>query len=78
MGAVHSVPTSYLRYPYTSLLPVYSPQDIRTRQLEDNLIGSFLRAKEIGDQPPSTQKGPKWCKMVQLWNQLFVKNGAFY
>ena len=48
----------------TSLLPVHSPQDIRTRQLEDNLIGPFLRAKEIGDQPPSIQKGPKWRKMV--------------
>ena len=52
----------------TSLLPVYSPQDVRTRQLEDNLIGPFLRAKEIGDQPPSMQKGPKGRKMVQLWN----------
>ena len=33
----------------TSLSPVYSPQDIQTRQLEDNLVGPFLRAKEIGD-----------------------------
>ena len=62
----------------TSLLPVYSPQDIRTRQLEDNLIGHFLRAKEIGDQSPPIEKGPKWHKMVQLWNQLFVKNGTLY
>ena len=43
-----------------------------------NLIGPFLRAKEIGEQPPSIQKGPKWRKMVQLWNQLFVKNGTLY
>ena len=62
----------------TSLLPVYSPQDIRTKQLRDNLVGPFLRAKEIGDQPPSMQSGPKWRKMVQLWNQLFVKNGTLY
>ena len=62
----------------TSLSPVYSPQDIRIRQLEDNLVGPFLRAKEIGDQPPSIQKGPKWRKMVQLWNQLLVKYGALY
>ena len=37
----------------TSLLPVYSLGDIRTKQLQDNLVGSFLRAKENGDQPPS-------------------------
>ena len=24
------------------------------------------------------QKGPKWHKMVQLWNHLFVKNGVLY
>ena len=39
---------------------------------------TFLRAKKIGDQPPSIQKGPKWHKMVQLWNQLFVKDVALY
>ena len=61
----------------TSLLSVYSPQDILTRQLKDNLVGPFLRAKETGDQPPSIQKGPKWHKMVQLWNQLFVKMGLY-
>ena len=92
-GKLHSNADAMSRLPYmncesdipdvsvvanTSLLPVYSPQDIRTRQLEDNLIGPFLRAKEIGDQPPSIQKGPKWHKMVQLWNQLFVKNGTLY
>ena len=24
------------------------------------------------------QKGPKWHKMVQLWNQPFVKDGTLY
>lgn len=56
----------------------YSPQDIQTKQLEDNLVRPFQRAKETSNQPLATQKGPKWCKMVQLWTQLFVKNRVLY
>ena len=62
----------------TSLLPVYTSQDIQTKQLQDNLIGPFLRAKEAGNQPPLLPNGPKWCEMVQLWNQLLVKDGVLY
>ena len=61
----------------TSLLPVYSPQDIRTRQLEDNLIGRFLRAKEIGDQPPSIQKGPKWRKWYNFGTNCLLRMGLY-
>ena len=62
----------------TSILPVYSSQEIRVKQLQDHLVGPFLRAKENGDQAPSDKTGPKWHKMVQLWDQLFVKDGALY
>ena len=62
----------------TSLLPVYSPHDIQTKQLQHDLVGPFLTAKENDDQPPSVKEGPKWRKMIQLWNQLFVKNGVLY
>ena len=56
----------------------YSPQDIQTKQLEDNLVGPFQRTKETGNQPLAIQKGPKCYKMVQLWTQLFVKNRVLY
>ena len=62
----------------TSFLPIYSSQDIRAKQLQDQFVGPFLRAKENGDQAPSDKTGPRWHKMVQLWDQLFVKDGALY
>ena len=62
----------------TSFLPIYSSQDIRAKQLQDQFVGPFLRAKENGDQAPSDKTGPRWRKMVQLWDQLFVKDGALY
>ena len=30
------------------------------------------------DDPPSVNNGLKWHKMVQLWNQLIIKDGALY
>ena len=33
----------------TSILPVYSSQEIRAKQLQDHFVGPFLRAKENGD-----------------------------
>ena len=62
----------------TSFLPVYSSQDIQTKQLQDHLVGPFLMAKETGNQPPFLHNGPKWRKMVQLWKQLLVKDGVLY
>jgi len=60
----------------TSLLPAYTTQDLRKCQLEDDLVGSFLRAKEAGKQPHSGQGEPSWRKMAQLWDQLLIKDGA--
>ena len=59
-------------------MPVYSQHDIQTKQLQDDLVAHFLTAKENDYQPPSVKEGPKWHKMIQLWNQLFVKNGVLY
>lgn len=61
-----------------ALRPVYSFQDIRSKQLQDDLVGPFLRSKERNDQPPSASGGPRWRKMVQLYDQLCVKNGVLY
>jgi len=36
-----------------SFVPSYSSLDVCTKQLQDNLVGSFLRAKEKNDQVPS-------------------------
>ena len=59
----------------TSLSSTYTFQDLRNQQLEDSLVGPFLRAKEAGNLPPSAHGGPKWRKMVQFWDQLLVNDG---
>ena len=61
-----------------SLLPVYSSQDIWTKQLQDDLVGPFLRAKENDDQPPTTATGSRWRRMFQIWDQFFVEDGVLY
>jgi len=43
--------------------------------LGDSLARPFLRAKEAGALPPPAHKGPKWKKMIQLWDQLCIWNG---
>ena len=43
----------------TSLSPTYTFQDLRNQQLEDSLVGPFLRAKEAGNLPPSAHGGLK-------------------
>ena len=40
-------------------------------------MGPFLRLKEQ-DSQASSGDGPKWCKMVQLWDQLCVREGVLY
>ena len=57
---------------------VLSHLDMRAEQLQDNLVGPFLRVKEKSDQVPSVIGGAKWCRMTQLWDQLFIKDGALY
>ena len=39
-------------------------------------ITVFLRAKEDSNDPPPVNNGLKWHKMVQLWDQLIVKDGT--
>ena len=62
----------------TSFVPSCSSLDVRTEQLRDGLVGPFLRAKEKGDSVPSIGNGPKWRRMAQLWDQLFIKDGVLY
>ena len=54
-------------------LPAYAPQDVRDRQLVDSLVGPLLKAKEANEKPQFESGDPKWCKLVQLWDQLFIK-----
>ena len=54
-------------------LPAYAPQDVRDCQLADSLVGPLLKAKEANEKPQFESGDPKWCKLVQLWDQLFVK-----
>ena len=49
-------------------LPAYAPQNIRDHQLAESLVGPLLSV--TGD--------PKWCKLIQLWDQLFVKDGILW
>jgi len=49
----------------TSLLPAYTTQDLQNCQLEDDLVGPFLRAKEAGKQPQSGQGEPSWRAIME-------------
>jgi len=59
----------------TTLLSVYSPQEVWANQLNDDLVGPFLTSKEQGGQPPTSGNGPK---MIQLRDKLCVRNGVLY
>ena len=59
-------------------LSAYDPQDTRDRQLAESLIGPLLKAKEANEKPQFVTGDPRWCKLVQLWDQLFVKDGILW
>ena len=61
-----------------SFVPSCSSLDVRTEQLQDGLVGPFLKAKEKVDSVPSIGNGPKWHRMAQLWDRLFIKDGVLY
>ena len=54
---------------FTSLLPTHGPQEIRELQLQDELIGPLLNAKETAVKPSVTSKSdPKYHKLIQIWD----------
>ena len=58
-----------------------SIQDIRQLQLEDEAVGPVLRAKEVARRPSPdviSGKGREIGYLVQLWDQLIVRNGVLY
>ena len=63
-------------------LPAYAPQDIRDHQLVDSLVGPLVKAKEADEKSQSVKARVakhylllvKGCIIVQLWDQLFVKD----
>jgi len=60
------------------LLPNYSPQKLRSHQLEDGLIGPMLKAKETREKSQIKKGDRKWFKLVQLWNKLVVGDGILW
>jgi len=60
-------------------LSSYSPQDLRTAQLEDSGTALFLTSKESNIRPtlpPSCSNEER--RLLQLWDQLTVVNGLLY
>ena len=63
----------------TPLLPTYDSQAIRELQLQDEMIGALLRAKETAVRPVVTGKEDrKYRKLLQIWDQLFLRNGLLW
>ena len=65
----------------TGLTGGYSNQEMRDLQLNDEGIGRLLLAKET-DQQPSQDKaksqGLEYCRLLQQWDQLVVKDGILW
>ena len=58
-----------------------SQRDLREAQLADPNLGEILKAKEAGkDTPPWTPQGQAMeiKRLIQLWNQLRVKDGLLW
>ena len=64
--------------PPQEVIPGLSQRDLREAQLADPNLGEILKAKEAGkDTPPWTPQGQAMeiKRLIQLWNQLRVKDG---
>ena len=60
-------------------LPSFS--DIREKQLNDEIVGLLLRAKENKDKPSEgtiRAMNPHARRLFQLWDQLLIKQGCLY
>ena len=56
-----------------------SIQDIRQLQCDDEAVGLVLKAREAGRKPDEIAgKGQEMGYLVQLWDQLIVRNGVLY
>ena len=48
-------------------------------QLDDDIVGSFLKAKEINQKPSadySKSQGLEYRQLCQQWNQLVAQEGV--
>ncbi len=63
------------------LVALSPPGDVREKQLEDELTGMFLRAKEAKSRPSNQQAqqmSPSARHLLQIWDQLVVYQGRLY
>ena len=54
-----------------------SHEDIKNCQVNDELVGPIYQAKIKGVKPSEQSvkgRDPKFCRLVQLWDQLVVKD----
>ena len=55
--------------------------DLRRSQLEDELIGPFLRAKEAKTKPNQQEAqamSPSAKRLLQIWDQLVLQENLLY
>ncbi|XP_065902263.1 uncharacterized protein [Dysidea avara] len=59
----------------------YSPQQLRSMQLDDDCIGQILRAKEQEQQPSTNfakSQPISFRRLLQQWDQLIIHDGVLY
>ena len=59
----------------------YSPQQLRSMQLDDDCIGQILRAKEQEQQPSTNfakSQPISFRRLLQQWDQLITHDGVLY
>ena len=65
----------------TNQLGGWSPEEMRCQQLQDEVVGPVLQAREKNCRPTTqflkTQK-PESRRLLQQYNQLIVKNGQLW
>ena len=60
----------------TPFLSAYDSPAIRELKLQDEFIGSLLRAKETSTKPVVPDRAdPRYRKLVQIWDQLIFQDG---
>ena len=65
----------------TNLSDGHSSEDIRRMQLNDNIVGSLLQAKETNQKPLADHakcQGLEYRRLYQQWNQLVAQEGVLW
>ena len=65
----------------TNLSGGHSSEDIRRMQLDDNIVGSLLQAKETNQKPSADHakcQGLEYRRLYQQWDQLVAQDGVLW